>query len=97
MTPTCPIHQTPMNAGRYPGSFYCPRKNPDGSYCASRVSAPKVQAQYVPPPAQPPGPQPTQGMAAACLAFAARVYQGTGMSQEASALARSLFEEWRNS
>ena len=62
--PTCPVHGTPMNAGKRPGQFYCPRKIGTGpkDYCTQRWQAPEQQpSPAVPPwtpPAQPPPPAP---------------------------------------
>jgi len=44
--PLCPLHQTPMNAGKK-GGFYCPKKMPDGSYCQQRMAAAPVDRKSV--------------------------------------------------
>ena len=36
-TPICPIHNTPMKASRKPGSFFCPRRTEDGSFCPEKA------------------------------------------------------------
>jgi hypothetical protein len=34
--PVCPIHNKPMKPSRKPGSFFCPGRNEDGSYCTEK-------------------------------------------------------------
>lgn len=36
-TPTCPIHNAVMKPSQKPGSFFCPKKNEDGSYCRHKA------------------------------------------------------------
>jgi len=35
--PTCPIHNAPMKPSQKPGSFFCPKKNDDGSHCRQKA------------------------------------------------------------
>jgi hypothetical protein len=36
--PTCPVHSTQMKvSSAKPGSYFCPKKNEDGSYCKSKA------------------------------------------------------------
>ncbi len=35
--PLCPTHNTPMKASQKPGTFFCPKKNEDGSYCRHKA------------------------------------------------------------
>lgn len=34
--PVCPVHNKPMKPSRKPGSFFCPGRNADGSYCEEK-------------------------------------------------------------
>lgn len=34
--PTCPVHGGQMKPSRKPGSFFCSKKNADGSYCQQK-------------------------------------------------------------
>ena len=96
--PMCPVHSSPMRPGKSPGSFFCPRKNPDGNYCDQRVTAPKPQTYTAPAPVPEFAPQGApshkQLMALGCLDFAAKVYQGTGQSDDALNLANEAFVRW---
>ena len=78
--PLCPLHQTPMNEGKK-GGWYCPKKMPDGSYCQQRIAATPAPAPVQTPVAVPvaqPHAFPRVRLAEAALAFAGRVYQGSG-------------------
>lgn len=35
--PTCPVHNTTMKPSQKPGTFFCPKKNDDGSYCKHKA------------------------------------------------------------
>jgi hypothetical protein len=35
--PICPIHNTPMKASQKPGTFFCPKRTDDGSYCKEKA------------------------------------------------------------
>jgi hypothetical protein len=36
--PVCPVHNAPMKvSSAKPGSYFCPKKNEDGSYCKSKA------------------------------------------------------------
>ncbi|QQS46467.1 MAG: hypothetical protein IPM66_21600 [Acidobacteriota bacterium] len=35
--PVCPVHKKTMKPSRKPGSFFCPGKNPDGSFCDEKA------------------------------------------------------------
>jgi len=35
--PLCPVHHSPMKASRKPGSFFCPKRLPDGDYCPEKA------------------------------------------------------------
>jgi hypothetical protein len=35
--PLCPVHNTPMKASQKPGTFFCSKKNDDGSYCREKA------------------------------------------------------------
>jgi hypothetical protein len=35
--PLCPIHHKPMKPSRKPGTFFCPGRNEDGSYCTEKA------------------------------------------------------------
>ncbi|MCI0338812.1 MAG: hypothetical protein L0226_14650 [Acidobacteria bacterium] len=35
--PVCPIHNKPMKASQKPGTFFCPRRLDDGSYCREKA------------------------------------------------------------
>ena len=36
---TCAVHETPMKPSQHrAGAFYCPKKNPDGTYCKSEAA-----------------------------------------------------------
>lgn len=87
MNQMCPTHQLPMKVSQF-GGFYCPGKNPDGSYCKFKLKAPLTEQQPVPQqssPAAVPGQigQPAASLevlAAAALEFAGRLYQGAGVA-----------------
>jgi hypothetical protein len=34
--PICPIHNKQMKPSRKPGTFFCPGRNEDGSYCTEK-------------------------------------------------------------
>lgn len=34
---TCPIHNATMKPSQKPGTFFCPKKNEDGSYCKHKA------------------------------------------------------------
>ncbi len=34
--PVCPVHNKPMKASQKPGTFFCPRRLDDGSYCPEK-------------------------------------------------------------
>lgn len=95
--PNCPVHGSAMRAGKAPGSFFCPRKNSDGSWCDQKIAAPKNNAAS-PAPAATNGAstEPRHLLIVAALDFASRVYQGTGDPNGASELATSMYETWRN-
>jgi hypothetical protein len=35
--PTCPIHNAPLKPSQKPGTFFCPKRNEDGSYCRHKA------------------------------------------------------------
>src|SRR5262249_39756644 len=35
--PICPTHSPPMKASRKPGSFFCPRRTDEGSFCPEKA------------------------------------------------------------
>jgi hypothetical protein len=35
--PLCPAHNTPMKASQKPGTYFCSKKNDDGSYCRHKA------------------------------------------------------------
>lgn len=35
--PVCPVHNKPMKPSKKPGSFFCPGRNADGSYCDEKA------------------------------------------------------------
>jgi hypothetical protein len=35
--PTCSIHHSAMKASQKPGTFFCPKRNDDGSYCREKA------------------------------------------------------------
>ena len=46
-TPICPVHSTPMRAGKG-GAFFCPKKKADGTWCDQRIAAPKAEGGAAP-------------------------------------------------
>ncbi|HEY7180724.1 MAG TPA: hypothetical protein VIC84_04870 [Blastocatellia bacterium] len=34
---TCPTHNSTMKASQKPGTFFCPKRNEDGSYCRHKA------------------------------------------------------------
>jgi hypothetical protein len=107
--PVCPTHGQPMHQGQF--GWYCrsfvgvglPGANRKG-YCTQEVrtaprQAPPVAAQVAPgaPIAAQPDPRVARGpsLAAACLAFAGQVFQGTGAPGDALQLARDAYAAFR--
>jgi len=35
--PTCPTHGSKMKPSQKPGTFFCPKRNDDGSYCRHKA------------------------------------------------------------
>lgn len=93
--PNCPIHNAPMKQGRN-GGFFCPKKMPDGSWCAAKSSPAQANAPtQVSPTPQPGATTPAHLLLIAALDFASRVYQGTGQADDATALANAIYAGWR--
>jgi hypothetical protein len=35
--PLCPVHKAPMKTSQKPGTYFCPKKNEDDSYCRQKA------------------------------------------------------------
>ena len=98
--PMCPVHNSPMKSGRG-GGFFCPKKNGD-QWCDQKVSAAVANAPQstgpVPafPQASGPTTTPKHLLVLGALDFAAKVFQGTGNSDDALALANAVFADWKD-
>lgn len=99
--PVCSVHLKPMKLGNK-GGYFCTSKMSDGSWCtqkgsgAAPVSQTAAAAAYSPPlPTNGNGHAPGYLLVVAVLDFAGKVYQGTGKHEEAAALARSTFLDWK--
>lgn len=86
--PKCPVHQSDMRQntkGKNIGSWFCPRKNADDTWCKETLPA-----SWVPPPATKPNAlmdvDPVGALTIAAMEMAGRVYQGTGAQFEELAI-----------
>ena len=103
MIPVCQVHQQPMREGKKPGTFFCPKKMPDGSYCTQKANGAPAQAppfqqaapaQYA--PATVAGTDPARHLLMlGALDAAGKVYQGTGDAIGFAALASKTYYEWK--
>ena len=93
-TPMCPVHNSPMKAGKG-GAFFCPRKVGD-AWCDQRAAAPETPSAAPVPTFQPTGPPGKTSLIVAALQFASRIYQGTGQGDDALMLANQVFAGWKD-
>jgi len=69
--PNCPVHKEPMRSGKS-GAFFCPKKMPDGSWCAQKIAPPKEPETAAAALAT--AGSSDAALAAAALLFAAQVW-----------------------
>ena len=90
--PICKIHQKPMREGKF--GWYCATKDAQGQWCKEKFTPPPVQTPVAVPVAQPQA-FPRVRLAEAALAFAGRVYQGSGpVGQEDALLLAGQAYKW---
>lgn len=86
--PICKVHGKPMREGKF--GWFCPTKDAQGNWCQEKFKPPKPEPVVAVPVAEPVA-LPKTRLAEAALAFAGRIYQGTGSGEDALSLAASAY------